>query len=89
MRDLVERILALVAPNARATAAEFLQALRNQRIPDQGMLPGSWYSPALRKAVAELFGQVDLSADMALQAVMLFGDLIRRQGRVWVQPDAL
>ena len=89
MRDLVERILALAAPNARATAAEFLQALRNQRIPDQGMLPGSWYSPALRKAVAELFGQVDLSADMALQAVMLCGDLIRRQGRVWVQPDAL
>lgn len=89
MRELVERMLVLAGANARATASDFLQALQTRQLPEQGMFPGSWCSPALRKAVAELFEQPDLSAEAALQATTLCGDLISRKSRVWVQPDAL
>ena len=84
MRELVDRVLGLAGANARVSTDQFLAMLVEKQVA-RPVLPGSWCSPALRKAVAELFIQPQLTAEMALQAACLCGDLLP----LWVMPEAL
>ena len=89
LKEPVESLVAAAGSNALAPAEEILQALLSLQLPGRNLLLGSSYSPALARALGTFLEHPAVTADLALQTVLVSGDLVCRQGRVWVQASAL
>lgn len=89
LKEPVEALVAAAGSNALAPAGEILQALLSLQLPGRSLLLGSSYSPALARALGIFLEHPGVTAELALQTVLISGDLVCRQGRVWVQASAL